>query len=79
MSPGVVTNANNVEDLIGMVSTSVSLSDGGIVPNIFSEQAIEFGIPSQSKAYAQSRGLMKAGDHFLPQQRPSSSIVDLID
>ena len=68
---GVSAGSMSPDDLIGMQSSSVSLLEGGIVPNICSQTAVEFGIPSQSKSYASSRGLMKA-ENFLPQNRPDS-------
>jgi hypothetical protein len=65
------------EDDIGLKSAPVSLLEGGIVPNICSGTAVDFGVPSQAKAYAQSRGLVKAGDNFVPQSRPFSDALEL--
>ena len=48
----------------------VSLMDGGSVQNICTGKGIDFGIPSQSKAYSKNRGLRTAGPNFVSQSRP---------
>jgi len=63
-------NKDVVENSIGIQSAPVSLLEGGAVPTICSGRAVEFGVPSQAKSYAKSRGLRQAGPTFVPQQRP---------
>lgn len=59
-----------LENSIGLQTLPVSILQGGIVPDICPGNGIEFGVVSQKKAYARARGLPKAGDDFLPQNRP---------
>lgn len=66
-------NKDMFENSIGMESSPVSILQGGIVPSICPGKAIEFGVPSQKKAFAKARGLRAAGDNFVPQNRPKSS------
>ena len=54
----------------GKVSTPVSLARGGQLSLVYPRQKIEFGIPSQSGAYAKLVGRSKASDNFSPQPRP---------
>ena len=63
-------NKEAVENSIGIQSAPVSLLEGGSVPTICSGRAVEFGVSSQAKSYAKSRGLRQAGPTFVPQQRP---------
>jgi hypothetical protein len=42
---------------------------------IYPDKRIEFGIPSQAKAYAKSKRLSKAGDNFVAQPRPKSDSI----
>ena len=65
-------NANDLENSIGMQTAPVSLLEGGIVPEICPLKAIEFGVPSQKKAYARARGLRDAPGTFVLQNRPES-------
>jgi hypothetical protein len=74
---GVGKEQDDIENLIDVKTQPVSLLYGGVVPSICPGQGIEFGVPSQKKAYAKSRGLGKAGDNFLPQSRPLSSQKEL--
>jgi len=60
-----------LEDRLEVDSMPVSLGDGnGSVQNICSGTGIDFGVPSQSKAYSKSRGMRTAGPYFVPQNRP---------
>jgi hypothetical protein len=58
------------ENSIGIQTSPVTILNGGIVPDICPGTAVEFGVPSQKKAYARSRGLREAGSNFVPQNRP---------
>merc|ERR1712194_1005542 len=75
-------NKNAVQDSIGLDYAPVSLLEGGSVPNICSGKAVDFGIPSQAKAYARIRGLVTAGPALdapangQPQQRVIGQIID---
>jgi cyclophilin family peptidyl-prolyl cis-trans isomerase len=73
LSSGLITMSEEQrQDSIGMQSVPVGLLCGGIVPNIYPGTAVEFGVPSQSKAYAASRGMRNAGPDFVPQPRPAT-------
>ena len=74
---GVGKEQDEFENDIDVVTQPVSLLFGGIVPSICPGQGVEFGVPSQNKAFAKSRGLVKAGNNFLPQSRPLSSQKEL--
>ncbi|KAL7539755.1 hypothetical protein ACHAXR_009576 [Thalassiosira sp. AJA248-18] len=63
-----------LRDSIGLEYAPVTLSDGGSVQNICSGKGVDFGVPSQSKAYARSRGMRNAGPDFVPQSRPTPSL-----
>lgn len=68
---GIKTTSDLVfENGVGVDSIPVSLLRGGILNQIVPGERIDFGIPSQSAAYARSKGMSKAGDNFLPQPRP---------
>lgn len=69
---GMVTDKNEdlLENSIGIQTSTVSILQGGIVPEITPGLEIEFGVPSQKKAYARTRGLREAGSNFVPQNRP---------
>jgi len=51
----------------------VTLLQGGVVPAIYPNRGVEFGVPSQKKAYARSLGLREAGASFVPERRPAST------
>ena len=74
---GVGKEQDEFENDIDVITQPVSLLFGGIVPSICPGQGVEFGVPSQNKAFAKSRGLVKAGNNFLPQSRPLSSQKEL--
>ena len=57
---------------IDVKTVTVSILEGGVVPEICPGKGIEFGVPSQRKAYARARGLREAGSNFLPQNRPEA-------
>ena len=59
-----------LENSIGTKTTPVTLLEGGAVPHVCYGKAVDFGVPSQAKAYAQRTGVRSAGDDFLPQSRP---------
>ena len=61
--------------LFGYTSRGVSLQNGGFVTNIIPSERIQFGIPSQSAAYARFLGVSKAGDSFVPQPRPNKDAL----
>jgi cyclophilin family peptidyl-prolyl cis-trans isomerase len=65
-----------LDNSIGIQTAPVSLIEGGAVPNICSGKAVDFGVPSQSKAYAKSRGLRAAGPNFVPQTPPPSLQIE---
>lgn len=59
------------ESGMGVQSVPVSLTRGGILGQIVPGQRLDFGVPSQSMAFARSKGMSKAGDDFLAQSRPT--------
>jgi hypothetical protein len=61
-----------LENSIGLQSAPVTLLESGGVPMIYSGKAVDFGVSSQARAYAKSRGLKAAGPNFAPQSRPTS-------
>jgi len=64
-----------LKDALEIDYAPVSLMDGsGSVQNICSGKGIDFGVPSQSKAYSKSRGLRTAGPNFVPQSRPMPTL-----
>ncbi|VEU42276.1 unnamed protein product [Pseudo-nitzschia multistriata] len=65
-----VVDASAMENSIGVKSSPVSLLQGGVVPTICPGRGVEFGVPSQKKAYARAMGLREGGDNFVPQNRP---------
>lgn len=69
---GAVTEKNEdfLENSIGIQMAPVSILQGGVIPEICPGKGIDFGVPSQKKAYARSRGLREAGSNFVPQNRP---------
>lgn len=73
LSSGITSMSQSQrENSIGMQSAPVGLLAGGVVPSIASSTAVEFGVPSQAKAYAAARGMRNAGPDFVPQSRPES-------
>ena len=72
MTTGLITTSSlTFESGMGVRSTPVSMSKGGILGTIVPNQRLDFGIPSQANAYARTRGLSKAGEDFLPQPKPT--------
>lgn len=60
-----------LQDRLEVDYMPVSLGGGsGAVQTICPGNGIEFGVPSQSKAYALSKGARSAGPNFVPQNRP---------
>lgn len=53
----------------------VSLGDGnGSIQNVCPGRGVDFGVPSQAKAFAESRGMRAAGPSFVPQNRPTPTL-----
>lgn len=65
-----------LDNSIGLETAPVTLLESGSVPMIYLGKAVDFGVPSQAKAYAKSRGMRNAGPNFVPQSRPSSTEVE---
>ena len=73
LTPIGITGLANAEEMdIDSKTATVTLLEGGVVPEICPDKAIEFGVISQRKAYAKARGLREAGSNFVPQNRPES-------
>lgn len=71
LSRGITSmDGSTLENSIGLEYAPVSLTESGSVPTIYSGKAVDFGVFSQAKAYAKSRGLRTAGPNFVPQNRP---------
>jgi len=62
-------NANGFD----LITAPIRLRSGGILSMIYPEKRVEFGILSQSKAYAKSKRLSKAGEDFVAQPRPTNA------
>lgn len=70
---GIVTSQNL------LLGAPVRLGQGyGSLTYIRPEERLEFGIPSQKRAYAKYIRKAKAPDEFLPQPRPSGNRLDLV-
>ena len=67
-----VAGTDDLESEIGVQKSTVSILEGGVVPEICPSKAIEFGVPSQKKAFARARGLREAPPTFVAQNRPES-------
>jgi len=65
-----VVDEKALENSIGTKSSPVSILQGGVVPAICPGKGVEFGVPSQKKAYSRAMGLREAGGSFVPQSRP---------
>ena len=77
VTTGLRTISDSVfENGIGVLSVPVSINRGGVLGQIVPGQKLDFGIPSQSAAYARSRGLSKVGGEFMPQPRPKPMNAD---
>jgi hypothetical protein len=74
LSKGLLTSTMEARETIGMATAPVALSRGGIVDTISPGLTVDFGVRSQSNAYARSRGLSKAGS-FMAQTRPMPLLV----
>ena len=71
----VTSNRLMSENGFDILTAPVRLGSGGVLTVIYPEKRIEFGIPSQSKAYAKSKRLSRAGDSFVAQPRPPSEDI----
>ena len=72
-SDGLSTlSGSSLGNTIGQTTAPVSLSRGGVATWVTPGSSIEFGVPSQSLAYAKSRGSSKVLDAFVPQPRPTA-------
>ena len=64
-------NQKALEDRLEIEYMPVTLGDGnGSVQQICPSRGVEFGVASQSKSYAENKGLRAAGPNFVPQSRP---------
>lgn len=70
------TSALAFENGMGVETAPVALSKSGALGQIVPGQRLDFGVPSQSYAYARAKGASKAGEAFLPQPRPSPITSD---
>jgi len=68
-TPGLLTPTTTKVTIIGQRQEDVLLARGGEITDIVPQQTIEFGVPSQTNAYARSKGRAKVDD-FLPQAQP---------
>eukprot|EP00980_Cylindrotheca_fusiformis_P002718 scaffold628_cov91-Cylindrotheca_fusiformis.AAC.4 len=74
LTPRGITSSMNkerIQNSIGLETAPVTLLESGSVPMIYPEMAVDFGVTSQAKAFAKSKGLRTAGPNFVPQSRPS--------
>lgn len=62
-----------LEDRLEVEYMPVSMSNGS-VQTIIPGTGIVFGVPSQSKAYAENKGLRTAGPNFVPQNKPMPTL-----
>jgi len=59
-----------LEDRLEIDQAPVSLLEsGGAVQNICPEKGIDFGVASQSRAYARNKGLRTVGPDFVPYHK----------
>eukprot|EP00584_Thalassiosira_punctigera_P003253 CAMPEP_0172545970 /NCGR_PEP_ID=MMETSP1067-20121228/15802_1 /TAXON_ID=265564 ORGANISM="Thalassiosira punctigera, Strain Tpunct2005C2" /NCGR_SAMPLE_ID=MMETSP1067 /ASSEMBLY_ACC=CAM_ASM_000444 /LENGTH=372 /DNA_ID=CAMNT_0013332817 /DNA_START=98 /DNA_END=1216 /DNA_ORIENTATION=- len=66
-----------LDDRLEVDAMPVSLADGnGSVQNVCPGNGVDFGVPSQSKAYARNKGARNAGPNFVPQGRPLPTLED---
>eukprot|EP00978_Attheya_sp_CCMP212_P020636 scaffold59264_cov43-Attheya_sp.AAC.1 len=73
---GLVTNSRLMLDAgYGIVSTPVTLTKSGALNESYPGQLLDFGVASQSIAYAKAVNKAKAGNDFLPQRRPDSQTI----
>eukprot|EP00536_Pseudo-nitzschia_multiseries_P013583 jgi/Psemu1/298483/fgenesh1_pm.590_\ len=78
---GVIDDTDIDTDIdIDTKRSPVTLLQGGMAPAIYynnnnnnNSRGVEFGVPSQKKAYARSLGLREAGPSFVPERRPVST------
>jgi hypothetical protein len=72
---GLATSSSLMfEQGYGITAVPVSMEKGGMLNGIAPGQRLDFGVPSQSGAYARSLGKSKAGDDFVPQPRPREGL-----
>lgn len=76
-SGGLLTTSKlMLEDGLGVETTPVSFVKGGNLQTIFPQSRLEFGVASQSVAYAKMKRITKP-ENFVPQPRPDNRhIVD---
>uniref|UniRef100_A0A7S2U6K8 PPIase cyclophilin-type domain-containing protein n=1 Tax=Attheya septentrionalis TaxID=420275 RepID=A0A7S2U6K8_9STRA len=76
LNVGLVTNSRlMLEGGYGVLSTPVTLTKSGALNEIYPGQILDFGVASQSIAYAKAVNKAKAGNDFLPQRRPDSQTI----
>lgn len=76
-SGGLLTTSKlMLEDGLGVETTPVSFLKGGNLQTIYPQSRLEFGVASQSVAYAKMKRIAKA-ENFIPQSRPmNQNILD---
>eukprot|EP00956_Cyclotella_meneghiniana_P000895 scaffold1038_cov81-Cyclotella_meneghiniana.AAC.3 len=68
-------DTETLENRLEIEYMPVSLGDGnGSVQNVCPGRGVDFGVQSQSKAYAESKGMRAAGPSFVPQKRPTPTL-----
>ncbi|KAL7497784.1 hypothetical protein ACHAWT_010201 [Skeletonema menzelii] len=74
LTKGVTSmDQKSLEDRLEVDYIPVSMRNGS-VQTISPGEGIVFGVPSQSKAYAENKGLRTAGSNFIPQNRPMPTL-----
>eukprot|EP00592_Proboscia_alata_P010898 CAMPEP_0194363982 /NCGR_PEP_ID=MMETSP0174-20130528/11860_1 /TAXON_ID=216777 /ORGANISM="Proboscia alata, Strain PI-D3" /LENGTH=413 /DNA_ID=CAMNT_0039137751 /DNA_START=53 /DNA_END=1294 /DNA_ORIENTATION=- len=77
---GIISSSKlALEEGYGITSNPVSMggNNGGALNLIYPAERLDFGIASQSIAYAKARGLVKAGENFAPQPRPTKDLENV--
>lgn len=76
LTKGILSmDQKTLEDRLEVDYTPVSMRNGS-VQIISPGEGIVFGVPSQSKAYAENKGLRTAGSAFVPQNRPTPTLEE---
>ena len=68
-------NQEALENQLDVDYIPVSMSNGS-VQIISPGKGIVFGVPSQSKSFAENKGLRAAGPNFIPQNRPTPTLEE---
>jgi len=73
---GLITSDHLMsENGFDILTAPIRLPADGVLSMIYPEKRIEFGILSQSKAYAKSKRMSRAGNNFVAQPRPSDDEI----